>query len=110
MRSLALTISMFLALLGCTEKSDKPVHPHESSKLAPTAPPVILDTPENTTPSGEAPKWEAAYKAAKDPLKDVLLRLADRVLDKTRVMDPASLHSRPVQDELIEFNHMILQT
>ncbi|MGZ3722378.1 MAG: hypothetical protein ACXVA9_05580, partial [Bdellovibrionales bacterium] len=92
--------------VACTEKGE-PIHEHAPDTRK-TAQPEIIATPESVQPSAEAKSWEMRALNAKDPLREVVIPLANKVLDVKLVTDPKSLTSRAVQDELIALNHIIL--
>ena len=95
--------------VACTSKGE-PYQKHEPEVKTQPKMPDIVARPEVITPSSEAQSWEPKFKASKDPLHEVLLPLADRVLDSRLILDKATLASRSAQDELIVFNHLLMQT
>jgi len=82
---------MLITALGCTEKG-KRIHEHAPAKPANEQAP--LENQPITGPSQNAGK--------------TLGQLMDLVLDPKRIEDPASMVSRAVLDDLIEFNSLVL--
>jgi hypothetical protein len=101
-----LTIGLFAASVGCTEKG-KPIHPHAPAKPQATQQ-NPLETPTVTLPSTEAVPELQKFAQSRDPLGQVVIPFAAKVLSKDRIQDPKSLVSRAVRDELLALNHMIL--
>ena len=86
---LILILANLVLSVACTEKG-KPYWPNAPDTRKPAQPTAAIE-PEDAKPSAEANKWQTQYDSAKDPLTQVLLPLADRVLDTKRVTDPKSL-------------------
>lgn len=108
MRSRLLFLSLIMIFsAACTEKG-KPIVQHEPDRRHDDAATVTATTDADLA-SMDVGHWEDNFNRAGDPLKDVLVPLAARVLDPARIRDPRSLESRATQDELVEFNRLFLR-
>lgn len=103
-----ISITLLATSVACTEKG-KPIAEHQGDQRAPSQP-KIVEVPESAKPFSGAPAWAQKFSASKSPVKEILLPLAEQVLDPKRILDPSSLASRAIRDELIAFNHLLLQT
>jgi hypothetical protein len=104
---LGFSLTALLASVACTEKG-KPYYPNEGARPSPVEQPASVQDNEQIAPDSQALQWKVNFTHSQAPVRDVLLPLARRVLDLRRVLDPKSLNSRSVMDELIVLNDMIL--
>lgn len=105
---LAFLIFTLTILSACTEKGT-PIREHQPVQKTPVKDPAISPVAEPQGHPEKRDEFKILAKSAKDVLLEVILPLADRVLDPKRVTDPHSMNSHSVLDEMIQFNHLILQ-
>lgn len=105
MQKIVTCILILAGLVGCTNKG-KPHVLHEPAKASgPTNSPAQ----EATSPSPQAQQWLRVMENKKNPTAEILLPMAQRVLDPKRVIDNSLGDSRAVYDELVTFNELVLR-
>ncbi len=109
MKLLAALFSLMILASGCTEKGE-PYQKQERALKAPVEQPANADESERISPGSAAADVKTQFSSSANPVPSVLLPFAQRVLELKRVTDPKSMGNRPVLNELIMLNDLILHT
>ncbi len=109
----ALTVFLSLMTLtstvACTEKG-QPYQKHAPATKSASEQPATHNDLDSIAPDSSANRWKTQFTASRQPIAEVLVPLAERVLSLGRVRDPKSLWTRTSLDELILLNDLIIHT